>query len=686
MATKAIIVESPTKARTIKGFVGRKFAVLSSKGHIKDLPKSRLGVDVDNKFEPEYIVIQKKRKQLKELKVKLKKIKELFIACDPDREGEAIAYHLAEEFRDDRDLKRILFHEITPEAIEDAIKSPGEIDLAMVDAHKARRVLDRLVGYYISPLLWKIVKGGLSAGRVQSVALRLICEREKEIEDFKPEPYWEIIVTFKKDNLEFQATLSSIRGEKRKWQEDDLKEARKILKDGGFTVTKTNTYEKSYSPAPPFITSTLQQAAANSFGFSGKKTMQIAQTLYEGIDLPDGRMGLITYMRTDSTRVADKVIKKLRRRISNLYGKEYLPPKPHKFKDRATAQAAHEAIRPTSVNRSPDDVKDFVNRDQYRLYSLIYRRFLVSQMAAARYQYKEAFIEKNGFVFRALGSKLLFDGYQKITKKDHIEDVIIPELTCSLEVEFIKVNYEKKETKPPNRYTEATLLRKLEQNGIGRPSTYAKIISTIFQRKYVQKKRRTLIPTELGRTVNNILMRHFSDILAIQYTAQIEIELDKVEGRKKEWQEVVEHFYGPLIEKVEECKGNFEGLKSQFLGEVEKKCPLCGKDMVTKMGRFGKFFACSGFPKCRYTESTDYEEVNKTCPKCGTKLIIRYGKRGRFLSCPRYPECRHTEPVEVDAPCPKCGEKMIEQSYNHVLYYRCRHCGYKIDQLPGTEE
>ncbi|HIE05902.1 MAG TPA: DNA topoisomerase I, partial [bacterium (Candidatus Stahlbacteria)] len=408
--------------------------------------------------------------------------------------------------------------------------------------------------------------------------------------------------------------------------------------------------------------------------------------LYEGIDLPEGRMGLITYMRTDSTRVSDKALKEVRQAVSRIYGKDYLTPKPRKFKDRATAQAAHEAIRPTSIKRKPKELKDFLSDDQFRVYSMIYYRFLASQMADAEYEYKEVLIEKKGFVFRALASRLRFDGYQKVLKKDMTEEIEIPALEVSDAVKFIKAMYEKKETKPPPRYSEATLIKKLEQNGIGRPSTYAKIISTIFQRKYVQRKKKVLFPTELGETVNSILMQHFADILTISYTAQIEAELDKVESNKKDWQDVVERFYQPLIEQVEDCKDNFENLKSQFLGKVEKKCPLCGRAMVIRMGRFGKFFACSGFPKCRYTESTDYEEVGKTCPKCGTKLIIRYGKRGRFLSCPRYPECRHTEPVEIDALCPECGGKLIEQTYHNVLYYRCKSCNFKTDRRPDTAE
>ncbi|RKX71352.1 type I DNA topoisomerase [candidate division WOR-3 bacterium] len=686
MARAAIIVESPTKARTIKGFVGRKFVVLSSKGHIKDLPKSRLGVDIENRFEPEYIVIHDKRKDLKELKERLKKVDTLYLACDPDREGEAIAFHLAEELRDNREIKRILFHEVTPEAIEQAIASPGEIDMAMVDAHRARRVLDRLVGYYISPLLWKIVKGGLSAGRVQSVALRLICEREEEIENFKPQPYWLITAVFGKDGEEFSAQLIEIDGERRRWESDDVRRVRKILKGGGFLVSEFRTSTKSVSPPPPFITSTLQQAAVTVYGFSAQKTMQIAQSLYEGVNLPDGRIGLITYMRTDSTRVAEKALKELRQRISRSYGKEYLSPKVRIFKDRKTAQGAHEAIRPTSIKRTPEEIKDFLSKDQLKLYTLIYYRFLASQMADAEYEVKEVLIKKEGLLFKASGIRPIFAGYQKIATKDRLEPIPLPDFEVGDEVKLIKGIYEKKKTQPPPRYSEASLIKKLEQNGIGRPSTYAKIISTLFQRRYVQKKRKVLHPTELGRTVHAILIKHFAEIFAIPYTAKIEVELDKVEERKKNWRDVVAQFYDPLIKQVKSCEEDFENLKAKLLGQTKKTCPVCGREMVIRMGRYGKFYACSGFPGCRYTESMEYEEVDKTCPKCGTKLVIRYGKRGRFLSCPRYPECRHTEPFEIDTPCPICGGKMIEQTFHSSVYYRCRECNYKTSELPEKEE
>ena len=685
MARTAIIVESPTKARTIKGFLGRKYLVLSSKGHIKDLPKSRLGVDVDNRFEPEYIVIHRKRKDLRELKEKLKKIETIFIACDPDREGEAIALHLAEELKNNRTICRILFHEVTPEAIKDALEDPGDIDMAMVNAHKARRVLDRLVGYYISPLLWKIIKGGLSAGRVQSVALRLICEREQEIEEFKPEPYWVIAATFAKGEEEFQAQLHAIDNEHRRWNNGDLKRVRKVMKNGGFKVLEVKPYEKVVTPPPPFITSTLQQAAATTYGLSAKKTMQIAQSLYEGVNLPEGRIGLITYMRTDSTRVSEKALKELRQKISRIYGSNYLSPKVRIFKDRATAQAAHEAIRPTSLKRNPEDLKDFLSKDQHRIYQLIFNQFLASQMANATYQMTEVQISKSGLLFKATGCHQLFDGYQRVLTKDRLAEVPLPELEPFDDVKLIKAHYEKKKTQHPPRFTEASLIKKLEQNGIGRPSTYAKIISTLFQRRYVRKRKRSLYPTELGITVHKILIKHFGEIFDIPYTAKIEVELDKVEERKKDWRDVVAKFYDPLINKVRDCESDFEELKRNLIGVSQKKCPLCGRDMVIRIGRFGKFYACSGFPKCRYTESMSYEEVNKTCPSCGTKLVIRHGRRGRFLSCPRYPECRYTEPLEIDTPCPKCGGKLVEQTYHGVVYYRCCDCNHRIKAASKEE-
>jgi len=676
---KVIIVESPTKGKTIKGFLSRDYVIVSSKGHIKDLPKSELGVNIKNNFDPKYIKIKGKAKIIKEIKRTCKDSAKIYIASDPDREGEAIAQHIAEELNSNAPIiKRALFHEITPEYVKKALQNPVSINPNLVDAHKARRVLDRIVGYFTSPFLWKVLKSGLSAGRVQSVALRLICEREKEIESFEPTPYWNISGVFETDkNEEFNAVLLKIDGVQRKiLSKDELVRIENLLKpDTRFTVTAYRITTPEKIPAPPFITSTLQQEASRQFNISPKKTMQIAQNLYEGVRLPQGTIGLITYMRTDSTRVNEQAIESVREYIDGKFGSEYLPREPRAFKDRKSSQSGHEAIRPTRINIEPNSIIDYLIPEQHKIYKLIFERFVASQMAVARYELKEVFLESMGFEFKGEQIKPLFLGYQLLTGET-TQRGCVPKLKVGEIAILKKIASEEKQTEPLPRFTEATLIKKLEENGIGRPSTYAHIIQTLFDRRYILKNNGKLLPADLGREVYKIIIPRFNNIFEIAFTARMEEELDQVEAGKKKWQEVVREFYEPFEATLNSANADAENIKKNIQQTIEKKCPRCGRPMIIRWGKYGKFLACSGFPECKFSENLEVQLTNKTCPKCGKSLVIKKGKFGEFLACSGYPECKYTENLTHDVPCPICGGTILIFSGKRGKVYKCKQCGF----------
>lgn len=670
-----IIVESPTKARTIKKLLGGKMSVLSSKGHVKDLPKSRLGVEIkDGVFTPEYIKIRGKTKDIKEIKTAAKKAKRVLLATDPDREGEAIAQHLAEEL-DHAEMARVRFYEITKRGIDEAIAGAGQIDRLLVDAQSARRVLDRLVGYKVSPILWKLVRRGLSAGRVQSVALRILCEREAEIKAFKPEPYWVIKGTFQAKGEEFDAELVRIGGERmERIGEAAMKKTKDELKPNTtLAVSKFESAEKSFPPLPPFKTSTLQQEAASMLGFAPRRTMRIAQGLYEGVTLEDTTVGLITYMRTDSLRIAPDFMTATNNYIVETMGPEWA--KPHAYRDREGAQGAHEAIRPTGLERMPDLVATYLERDGKRLYDLIWRRYLASQMTDARYEQRVVEISNNGYVFRARSAKRTFEGYEKVYSRESREtDFALPVLSPGDEATLRSLSIEKKETQPPPRYTEASLIRKLEANGIGRPSTYATIVDTLSDRHYTARERSTLIPTELGILVNELLVPRFETLFNVEFTKRMEGELDEIAEGKLDWQKALGDFWGPFSIALEAVEKELPDLKEEVVKETGEICPNCGKPLIEKWGRFGKFLACSGFPECRFTKplgEVKVETTNKKCSECGAPMVVKIGRFGRFLACSRYPECKTTSPYVLPQPCPMCSGEVLELRGKRGKFYKC---------------
>ncbi|UCF69901.1 MAG: type I DNA topoisomerase [candidate division WOR-3 bacterium] len=686
---KVIIVESPTKSKTIKGFLGSQYVLVSSKGHIKDLPKSKLGVDVENNFSPQYIKIRGKAKIINEIKRVCKNSSEIFLAPDPDREGEAIAQHLAEELNSNgANVRRALFYEITPDHVRHALANPTTINQNLVDAHKARRVLDRIVGYYTSPILWTIIKRGLSAGRVQSVALRLICEREEEIDRFVSTPYWVADAQFSTaDNERFHAVLLRIGGESRKISsKEELKRLQDSLKDGTiFTVTSFRTTNPTRLPPPPFITSTLEQEASKRFSMSARKTMHIAQSLYEGINLPEGRIGLITYMRTDSIRVNAEALDRLREYIAGKYGSEYLHKEIRRFKDRKGAQAGHEAIRPTKIKVEPDTIKEHLTPEQYKIYKLIFNRYVASQMAPARYRQKEAIVSFGDVDFRAEELKPVFAGYQILTG-EITERGNLPKMAVGDKVTLTEIEFEEKQTEPSPRYTEATLIKKLEVNGIGRPSTYAQIIQTLFERHYVVKSEGRISPTELGIQVYKIIIPRFPNIFAVSFTAKMEKEFDQVENGTKSWQNVVREFYDPFVVSLNDVKKEADKLKEKFTEKVNKTCPKCDSPLIIRWGKYGKFLACSGFPDCKYSENIIVEKSNKKCPECNRELIIRHGRFGKFLACSGYPECRHTENMVHDVPCRECGAEMIIIATKRGKVFKCKQCDFSSFYPPIDEK
>ncbi len=645
MTDKLIIVESPAKANTIKKFLGGNTKVVASMGHVRDLPKSKLGIDIENNFEPEYINIRGKGDLIKELKKDAKSAKKVYLATDPDREGEAIAWHLSKILDVDKDkITRVTFNEITKTAVQKAVKEPRDIDINLVDAQQARRVLDRIVGYKISPILWKKVRRGLSAGRVQSVAVKLIVDREEEIEKFIPEEYWNIYVKLldEKINKTFEARFF---GKDRKKQEihskEQVDEILKNIKNAKYIVEEVKKGEKKRNPAPPFTTSTMQQEASRKLGFTLKKTMSVAQVLYEGVKIPEkGTVGLITYMRTDSTRISEEARAAAKEHIVKTYGEKYYENR--YFKTNKEAQDAHEGIRPTYADLEPDAIKDSLTKDQYKLYKLIYNRFMASQMSPAVYDTMAVTIDANTYTFKANGQNLKFKGFMTLyvegtDEKQEEEEGIIPELEPKQEVKEKSIEPKQSFTEPPARYTEASLVKALEEKGIGRPSTYSPTITTILERRYIEKEQKQLIPTELGKVVNKLLTENFTDIINVEFTAKVENQFDDIAEGKEKWKEMIEEFYGPFEKNLEKVEKELEHVEiEEEVSDV--KCDKCGRMMVYKYGRFGKFLACPGYPECKNTKAI-IETIDIPCPKCGGIVQVRKAKNKRkYYICENNPK------------------------------------------------
>ena len=660
MADKLIIVESPAKANTIKKFLGGSTKVVASMGHIRDLPKSKLGVDIEKDFEPEYINIRGKGDLIKSLKKDAKQAKVVYLASDPDREGEAIAWHLGYLLKDDaKEITRVTFNEITKEAVQKAIKNPRKLDVNLVDAQQARRVLDRIVGYKISPLLWKKVRRGLSAGRVQSVAVKLIVDREEEINNFKPEEYWNIFVDLEdeKSKKQFEAKFYGKDNKKQeihnKQEVDEILEA---IKNANYIIDEVKKGEKKRTPAPPFTTSTMQQEASRKLGFTLKKTMTIAQSLYEGVKVEGrGTVGLITYMRTDSTRISEEARAAAKEQIVKTYGENYYENR--YYKTNKDSQDAHEGIRPTYADLSPDGIKDSLTRDQYKLYRLIYNRFMASQMAATVFNTMSVTINANNYTFKASGQSIKFKGFMTLyvegtDSKEQDEEKMLPNLEEKQSVKLEKINPKQSFTEPPPRYTEASLVKALEEKGIGRPSTYSPTITTILDRRYIEKEQKQLVPTELGKVVNKLLTENFTDIINVEFTAKIENEFDEIAEGKEAWKKMIREFYGPFSKELEKVEKELEHV--ELVDEVsDVKCDKCGRMMVYKYGRFGKFLACPGYPECKNAKPI-VETIDVPCPKCGSTVQVRKTKRKRnYYICENNPQsCDY-----ISWNKPKLGEK-----------------------------
>jgi len=677
MAKKLIIVESPAKANTIKKFLGSDVKVVASMGHVRDLPKSKLGVDIEHDFEPEYINIRGKAPLINSLKKDAKSVEKVYLATDPDREGEAIAWHLAYILGIPEDsICRVTFNEITKETVQKCIKEPRKIDMNLTDAQQARRVLDRIVGYQISPILWKKVKRGLSAGRVQSVAVKLIVDRENEIENFVPEEYWNIYVTLSKEDNKFVAKLYGQNGKKIELHnEEQVKQILSAIENGKYIVTDVKKGQKKRTPAPPFTTSTMQQEASRKLGFAIKRTMNIAQGLYEGVKVPEkGSVGLITYMRTDSTRISEEARAAAKVHITEKYGANYYENRYYKTK--AGAQDAHEGIRPTYIELTPEKIKDSLTPEQFKLYRLIYNRFIASQMSAAVYDTITANIdtntEKGVYNFRASGQTLKFKGFMTLyvedkDEKDNEDDeTSIPELQQGEEVKKEKIDSKQSFTEPPARYTEASLVKALEEKGIGRPSTYATIISTIIDRRYIERQQKQLVPTELGKVVNKLLTENFKDIINVEFTADIENQFDKIADGKEDWKQVIREFYGPFKQELDKVDAELEHVHIQ--DEVSNvQCEKCGKMMVIKYGRYGKFLACPGYPECKNIKPF-VEKIEVPCPVCGSEVYVRKTKRGKnYYICSKNNQEDPNSCKFISWNKPKLGEKWdpeIEKELN----------------------
>lgn len=685
---KLVIVESPAKAKTVGRFLGKGYTVRASVGHVRDLLKSELSVDVNNNFTPKYRVPNEKRPVVKELKALAKNAEEIYLATDPDREGEAIAWHLLESAEIEPKLsRRVVFHEITENAIQEAFNHPRDINMALVDAQQARRVLDRLVGYSISPILWAKVRSRLSAGRVQSVALRLIVEREREIDAFNPVEYWSIGAELKPQGGKQTYTAKLVRvnnTEPELLNEETVNGLLDDLTNAAYQISRIKRSERRRKPSAPFITSTLQQEASRRLGYTAKRTMMLAQQLYEGLDLGEGgTTGLITYMRTDSTQVAEVALQEARAFISSTYGGDFLPAEPPQYKTRAvSAQEAHEAIRPTSVLRRPDEIKGFLTGDQFKLYQLIWKRFVASQMEAAVYDTISVEITATGkenYLFRASGSTLKFPGYlvvyeeaQDEDQKNDEDNVRIPaNLEEGQKQELVRLIPEQHFTQPPPRYTEASLVQVLEEYGIGRPSTYAPILSTIQARGYVVREAKRLIPTETGILVNDLLVQHFPDIVDLNFTANMEDDLDKIAEGKEEWRRVIAAFYAGFAPEVKQAEAEMPEVKYEP-EKIGRECPQCGHDLVIRWGRYGKFISCSNFPECRYTEAL-LEKIGVTCPEDGGDIVLRKTRKGRiFYGCANYPNCQFTSwKRPIPNPCPKCGGMLVTANKREAQCLKC---------------
>ncbi|MGE7271126.1 type I DNA topoisomerase [Brevibacillus panacihumi] len=687
MADTLVIVESPAKAKTIGKYLGSKYIVKASMGHVRDLPKSQTGVDVTRSFEPKYITIRGKGDVLKSLKDAAKKVKKVYLAADPDREGEAIAWHLAQYLGLDMSQPlRVVFNEITKDAIKEAFKHPRHINMDLVNAQQARRILDRLVGYNISPILWKKVRKGLSAGRVQSVTVKLIIDREREIQQFVPEEYWTIASKLLSNGKEFEAKFYGYGEEKVELSsEDDVKQVFEKIKDQPFTVKKVTKRERKRNPAAPFITSSLQQEAARKLNFRTAKTMRIAQELYEGIDVggKEGAVGLITYMRTDSTRISETAQKEAKDYILEKYGQDYILTEPRVQAKKENAQDAHEAIRPTSVSRTPDEIKQFLSRDQLRLYRLIWERFLASQMASAVLDTMSVDIEAGGVIFRATGSKVKFPGFMKVYIEGNDdgteEESFLPPIEEGQVLESRELEPNQHFTQPPPRYSEARLVKTLEELGIGRPSTYAPTLETVQKRGYVALEEKRFVPTELGEIIITLMEEFFPEILDVEFTAKMESGLDAVEEGITDWVKVLDSFYHDFAKRVAYAEEEMKEVEIKD-EESDENCELCGSVMVYKLGRFGKFLACSGFPDCRNTKAI-VKEIGVKCPNCETGSIIeRKSKKSRiFYGCNRYPECDFVSwDKPIARPCPKCSHMLVEKKRKKQgVSIVCTNCDYQ---------
>jgi len=685
---KLIIVESPAKARTITNFLGRGYKVIASKGHIRDLPKSRFGITIDeetNELVPKYSVAKENAPIVKEIRELAKKADTVYIATDEDREGEAIGWHIAHAIKKDpTELPRIVFHEITKTAIKDALKNARSIDMDMVNAQQARRLLDRIVGYKLSPLLASKIQKGLSGGRVQSSTLKLVVDREREINAFIPQEYWSIDTVFKTN---IDATLTLHEGEKlTKLSIENKEKAHKItdsVKADSFTITKIETKQRKSKTPPPFMTSTLQQTASSKLGFTPKKTMMVAQTLYEGVKTPDGTSGVITYMRTDSLNLAKEAVAGVREVIESKYSSKYLPKDVKVYTKKAKgAQEAHEAIRPTMLEFTPEMATKFLKPDEIKLYRLIYERFMSCQMEDAVFEQQSIIFTGSNNEYRASGRKLIFDGFYKVTGTED-KDKLLPALNEGDAIEIQTIKPEQHFTEPPARYSEAALIKKLESEGVGRPSTYAPTIATLSSRTYVSIEKKQIIPTKIAFTVTEILEKHFANIVDISFTANMEEKLDEIAEGQVSWQKLLSDFYFPFMEQIAEGKEKIVSLK--LAKPLGRNCPKCGEELLLRSGRFGKFIACSGFPKCKYTEQVDEEGkpapkqeelADEKCEKCGNDMVVKNGRNGQFLACSGYPECKNTKSIQVEeklskTPCPDCGGKISLKNSRRGPFWGC---------------
>ena len=669
--SKLIIVESPTKVKSIKKYLGGGYEVMASMGHVRDLPKSKLGVDTEHDFKPQYINMSDKKDLIKQLKTAAANSDGVLLATDPDREGEAISWHLAYLLALDlNEPNRVAFNEITESGVKAGIAAPHKIDLNLVDAQQARRVLDRIVGYKLSPFLWKKVKGGLSAGRVQTVALRLIVEREREIEKFNSEEYWSVDAKLLAGTKSFKAALYGFADGKKIDVIPNAEEADKIVSALGgaeYIVSALKKGTRKKQPAPPFITSTLQQEASRKLGFTGQRTMRIAQQLYEGVDVPGaGTTGLITYMRTDSLRISEEARAAAYKYITGRYGKEYLPEKPRYFKTKSGAQDAHEAIRPTSVGFTPESVKDALTAEQYKLYKLIWERFIASLMEVCVQNTVNADITAGDYLFKASGYSVKFDGftvlYEEGRDDDSAEGGALPEMKTGDKLKLKELTPNQHFTQPPARYTEPTLIKALDENGIGRPSTYAPILSNILGRDYIEREKKSLKPTNLGMVVSDLMVEYFDKIVDVKFTAGLEKQLDEIGAGKRGWVDTIKDFYKDFDKLYKKAEDSLEGKRVKVPDEeTDVICDKCGRKMVVKSGRFGKFLACPGYPECKNTKPMPEDEVKQPCPKCGGKLVKKTSKKGKkFYGCSNYPECDFAAPgIPTGEKCPECGSFII---------------------------